>query len=353
MLIDYIETPEIFAQDTVRLPVVGDRFTAPVVGVMSYSYGNYKLRPTSQLPTLSRANLPRESVEPAPPNVLSVAAFNVYNLSPRDEPAKFQDIAETIVLGLASPDIVVLSEVQDGDGSANTDLVSADVTAGLLLEAIVQEGGPSDYVYVDVPPERGRDGGQPGGNIRVGFLFREDRVELVSRPGGDASTPAAVVSHGGAPALEPSPARVDPGNRAFSGSRKPVAAQFTFDGQPLFVVGNHFNSKGGDGYLFGQVQPPTFSTEHRRVLQAGVVRNFVEEILAVDPDAYVIVAGDLNDFAFSAPLRELSGPDCSLVNLAAELLPESEIYSYIYEGNSQVLDHILVSPDCVLTRTLL
>jgi uncharacterized protein len=166
---------------------------------------------------------------------------------------------------------------------------------------------------------------------------------LIRRPGGDATTPAAIRSEGGAAALYPSPARINPTDRAFSGSRKPIVAEFRFRGTTLFVIGNHFNSKGGDGYVFGPVQPPTFNSEVKRSLQAEIVRQFVEEIYASDPDAYVVVAGDLNDFAFSRPIQTLIGSENVLLNLAEELLPESEIYSYIYEGNSQALDHILVS----------
>ena len=39
-------------------------------------------------------------------------------------------------------------------------------------------------------------------------------------------------------------------------SRKPLAAEFRYRGKPLFVIGNHFNSKGGDDPTFGRFQPP-------------------------------------------------------------------------------------------------
>ncbi len=344
ILIDYIEDFPIYTQDPVVLPVVGDEFTGPITGIMSYSYGNFKIRPLAQLPPVTPRRLPRESVEPAnDPAVLSLAAFNVYNLSPRNEAAKFRDLAETIVDGLAAPDIVVLSEVQDGDGARQAGPPSSELTIGQLLESISDAGGPADYRYTDISPEVNRDGGEPGGNIRVGFLYRSDRVELVNRPGGDATTAATIRAEDGKAALYPSPARIAPTDRAFAGSRKPLVVEFRFRGETVFVIGNHFNSKGGDSYLFGHVQPPNFHSEVQRTAQAEVVRQFVEEILAVDPTALVVVAGDLNDFVFTPPIRALGGADHVLLNLAEELLPESEIYSYIYEGNSQVLDHILVS----------
>jgi hypothetical protein len=71
-----------------------------------------------------------------------------------------------------------------------------------------------------------------------------------------------------------------------------------------------------------------------------VVNGFVADLLTRDPSANVIVLGDFNDFAFSAPLTALAGT--VLTDLVASL-PEGERYSYVFEGNSQTLDHILVS----------
>ena len=79
-----------------------------------------------------------------------------------------------------------------------------------------------------------------------------------------------------------SPGRVDPTNSAFNASRKPLAGEFTFNGQKLFVIGNHFNSKGGDDPLFGRFQPPTLSSETQRNQQAQIVNNFVDSILALN-----------------------------------------------------------------------
>ncbi len=76
--------------------------------------------------------------------------------------------------------------------------------------------------------------------------------------------------------------------------------------------------------------------------QTQIVHDFVESILKIDPKARVIVLGDLNDFHFSPPLQTLKGDH--LHNLI-ETLPVGERYTYVYDGNSQVLDHILVSKD--------
>jgi predicted extracellular nuclease len=56
----------------------------------------------------------------------------------------------------------------------------------------------------------------------------------------------------------------------------------------------------------------------------------------------VIVLGDINDFEFSETSQILTSGN-ALVDLP-RTLPAAERYSYVFQGNSQVLDHILVSP---------
>ena len=141
-----------------------------------------------------------------------------------------------------------------------------------------------------------------------------------------------------------SPGRIDPTNAAFNNSRKPLAGEFRFHSSTLFVIGNHFNSKGGDNPLFGRFQPPVLASEPQRVQQAQAVNGFVDQILAENASANVIVLGDLNDFDWSTPLTTLRGSPPVLSNLYSTL-PVQERYSYVFDGNSQALDHILVSPN--------
>ncbi len=115
---------------------------------------------------------------------------------------------------------------------------------------------------------------------------------------------------------------------------------FEVNGETLYLINNHFNSKGGDSALFGDEQPPVLESEVQRLLQAQVVHDFVAEMLAVDPDANIVVMGDLNDFQFSAPVLLLQG---DLLTNLVNTLPVEERYSYIYDGNCQILDQMLVS----------
>ncbi len=320
----------------------GDAFSAPLVGVLDYSFGNFKLLVTTS-PTVVSGGLTRETVPAPGVGELSIATFNVENLDPNDPPTKFTELAGLIVNNLAAPDLLSLEEVQDANGPVNDSVVDATPTFDQLIAAIQSAGGPT-YQFRQIDPLDDQDGGEPGGNIRVGFLFRTDRgLSFVDRPGGDATTPTTIVSNGGTPELSISPGRVDPQNTAWSspeGVRKPLVGEFTYDGRPLFVITNHWKSKGGDDPLFGRFQPPTLVTEAQRVAEAQVVNDFVDSILAVDSNAAVVVLGDLNDFDFSPPLTTVEG---GVLTSLVETLPAAERYSFVFEGNAQALDHILVS----------
>ena len=319
---------------------VSDSFPGAAVGVLDYSFGNFKLQLTA-VPTAVPGALTQEEATPAGAGEVAVATFNVENLDPGDGAAKFGELAGLIVSNLRSPDILAVEEIQDNNGPTNDSVVDATTTYNTLTAAIQAAGGPT-YQFRQINPVDDQDGGEPGGNIRVGFLFRTDRgLSFVDRPGGGSTTATAVVNNGGVPELSASPGRLDPTNAAFNTSRKPLAGEFLFNGVRLFVIANHFNSKGGDQPLFGHFQPPTLGSELQRNQQAQIVNDFVDDILAVDSNAKIAVVGDLNDFEFSNPLSTLKGG--GVLNALIETLPQAERYTYVFEGNSQSLDHILLS----------
>lgn len=319
---------------------VGDTFAGPIVGVIDYSFANYKLYNTEPLPALVNGGHEREvtALEPQADRV-TIASYNIENFSARADAEKVRRIADSIVGNLKRPDILGLIEMQDNSGPQDDGVTDASQSAQVLIDAVAKRGGPA-YRYVDIAPEDKRDGGQPGGNIRVGFLYNPERVRLAERPAGDAVTAVLVETEQGMARLSYNPGRIDPANPAFANSRKPLAAEFWFGDKPLIVIANHFNSKGGDGPLFGVRQPPVLASEAQRVEIAKAVNGFVRDIHAADPQANVVVLGDLNDFPFSRPLRTLEG---DVLRNMVETLPAGERYTYVYQGNSQALDHILVS----------
>ena len=260
-----------FGGGTMPAANVGDTIAA-ATGPLDYSFGNFKLEVTAA-PVVTTVPLPREVGAAAPANGISVATYNVENLASTEAQSKFDGLAGQIVDNLHSPDIVVVEEIQDNDGTVTASPTAANLTWDKLIATIAAHGGPT-YSYRQIDPVAGADGGAPGGNIRQGFLFRTDRgLAFVDRPGGDATTAAQVADVGGMPQLSVSPGRIAPNDGAWNASRKPLVGEFTYAGRTLFVVGNHFNSKGGDEPLFGRFQPPHRSSEVQRHQQATLVND--------------------------------------------------------------------------------
>ncbi|BAZ33978.1 5'-nucleotidase/2',3'-cyclic phosphodiesterase (plasmid) [Cylindrospermum sp. NIES-4074] len=328
----------LFTNSIAPIVNVGASFST-ITGVVDYSFNNYEVLPTS-LTVTSPGSLSKEVTNLAPTtNQLTVATFNVENLDPGDGATKFNNIASRIVNNLKSPDIISLEEIQDNNGPTNNGVVDASTTYQTLINAIVASGGPT-YQYRQIDPVNNTNGGEPGGNIRVGFLYNPNRVTFVDRSGGTSTSNTTVTNVGGVPTISASPGLIDPTNSAFNTSRKPLFGEFTFNGQTVYVISNHFNSKGGDQPLYGPNQLPALSSEIQRNQQATVVKNFVKSILDINPNANVVVAGDLNDFEFSNPLSTLESAG---LNTLIETLPANERYTYNYQGNAQTLDQILLS----------
>ncbi len=282
---------------------VGDRF-GDITGVVGYFNGNFEVLPTAVNVTSGGLQRTVASV-PSGGDRLTVASYNVQMLDTSD-PARFATLAGQIKNNLKNPDIIALQEIKE---SGDTRTVGAAIIAGLAAQ------GVTGYAYAD-----GGAAGSNGGTIRTGYLYRTDRVSL---PGGTIVQDDAV----------------------FDNFRPALQATFVFNGQEVTLINNHFAAKLGSTPLYGTTQPPINGREAIREAQAQFVNNLVDSILATNPNANVIVLGDLNEFSFSRALANLRGTGAAevLYDLADRLLDPLNAYDYNFEGNSQLLDHILVS----------
>ena len=310
---------------------VGDAL-GHVRGPVSYRFGNFEVLVLTEPVVESAGLVPETTALVGTATHLTVGSFNVYNLDPNDHDksadladGQFAALADQIVHRLRAPDVLALQEVQDNSGAANDGTTSADQTAQTLIAAIAAAGGPK-YEYADVAPPDGADGGQPGGNIRVAYLYQPARVALIG-----------------------SVERIE--DDAFRRSRKPLKAAFDFKGTKLTVINCHFSSKFGSPPLFGRIQPPTNGGLAQRLAQAAFIHDLVAELLAADPNANIVVLGDLNENSFPlAPvqpppghvLQTLAGTPPILFNLG-DAEDGDSAYSYNFQGISQQLDHLLVS----------
>ncbi|MDL4819205.1 endonuclease/exonuclease/phosphatase [Actinomadura opuntiae] len=360
LLRDGDANPERIVLDDALAPLpgmnVGDRLPGANDGVLDYSYGDFTLLLTAA-PRRAGGGLPQEVARPQKPGELAVGTAGLAGLSPDSPAQRFRDLAGDIVQGLGSPDLVTVSGLQDNSGPEDDGTVAADQTVAQLITAISEAGGPA-YDWRSVNPRDGADGGGKGGNSRVGFLFRTDRgLAFVDRPApadpmaGDppAGQPdpsvtavAAVRRPDGSAGLSLSPGRIAPRDAAWSGARKPLAGEVTWRGRRIIVVADDWYPRSGDDQpAFGRFQPPSRPTEWRRDAQARVVAGFVRSAQAAGKRADVIVTGGLNDGGTSAPVRTLT-QGTGLTDLVARL-PAGDRYTAVSGGNSEDLDHILLS----------
>ncbi|MEM6333727.1 MAG: endonuclease/exonuclease/phosphatase family protein [Planctomycetota bacterium] len=297
-----------------------------ITGVLDYDFRDYRLRPLAPVNHVPVPLVQETTTLAGDSDTLLVASYNVLNLSANSSATKFDNLASQIVNNLNTPDIVALQEIQDNSGEIDNGVTAADQTLQALVDAIAAEGGPS-YSFIDNVPVDGFNGGVPGGNIRTAYLYRDDRVTLTDPTG---------------PLLG---AEFDP---AFFGSRKPLLGTFEFAGETIYIVNNHFTAKSGSDALFGEDQPPLNAQEggsNGRIAQAQFVNDYIDGLLAIDPEARVLVLGDLNEWQFEDALLALAGQGSEqvLTNLDTLIADPTDLYSFVFEGNATLLDHALVS----------
>lgn len=133
-------------------------------------------------------------------------------------------------------------------------------------------------------------------------------------------------------------------------ARNIVEAKLDVDGHPLYVFNNHWKSGASDA-----------KTEQQRVQNAGVLRQRLDELLKQDPQADILIGGDLNsqynqkrryrtlprtgiNDVLGSQGSELSirGPARDLYNLWFELPPEKR-GSDTFKGEWGTLMHLIVS----------
>ncbi len=269
-------------------------------GPLAFTYGAYKIEPIS-LPVTSPVERPLPTLEPVGAGEFSVATFNVENLfdsstpHPSDPPIPSRsqyelDLKKTAsaIEAMGAPTIVGLQEVENIG----------------ILEKLVEQNAIVGYGYQPFLIEGGDSRG-----IDVGYLVRTGQatVEGVTAfPGPNELT-----------------------------SRHPLVITTTVHldsgDQTVYVINNHFLSMSG-----GELP-----TEPVRKAQAAWNVTLVERILAQDPQAHVVVMGDLNSFYESPPLDVLRE---SGLHHVYEFVEPERPYTYIYQGESETLDHILVTP---------
>jgi predicted extracellular nuclease len=288
-----------YGPETLPFAVARGDTVTNVTGPLAFTYDNYKIEPLTE-PEIARAERPLPVLTPASPGSFTVATFNVENLfdfqdpHPSDPPRpslgeyqhRLSKTAEAI-RAMGAPTVIGLQEVE-----------SIEVLQDLAEQEALIEFDYQPYL-IEGTDSRGID---------VGYLVRGDQ--------------ANVLGVGAYPAPEGLT------------SRPPLLITVTLQaaGNPIvYLLNNHFTSLSG-----GEE-----ATEPRRDAQASWNATLVAGLLQDDREALVVVLGDLNSYYDSQPLDSLRE---SGLRHVYELVDPDLPYTYIYEGECETLDHILVTP---------
>jgi len=313
---------------------VGAKLISPISAPLHYRVDSYQLALTEPFKHEDHfVSLTKSSLE-ASDNSLTIMTLNCFNLDPHIESeelvmnprqdidddwgeGRFHTLGQAVVLQANSPDIVALQEIQDNDGAEISDVVDASKTYELLIQTI-QELSGIRYDWVDIEPEVGADGGQPGGNIRNGYLYNPNRVELIKE---------SVRVFG--KEME-----------CFEGSRKPLVCEFVekTSGNKLAIINVHLASKRHQTSIFSPEEPGVDHKLTVRIEQAIAIREEARKIH--DKGCEYYITGDFNDTENSETMDYLVG--LNSVNLV-DILAKDERYDYNHRGKLQVLMHGIVS----------
>jgi hypothetical protein len=312
---------------------------APVFGPLDYAFDEYRVSLDSAVPLAVAPGMARRPLPAALPSELSIVSLNVLNFFPTSGSAaaqaafaaRVEQTATTIVEHLRTPDILGLIEVGDINGLRQLgDRINT--LAGTSYEAYLLESDDDT-----------------GNDQDVGYLVNLARVGVETEP--------YQIGRGETfPFCSSTEVLFD---------RPPFVLEASFDGMPVTVILNHLRSLidvNSTAPVDARFAPCT-ETEGGRVREKrrmGAER-LADEIQA-RADENLVVIGDMNAFEVNDGYGDIIGtlegtpadPDSVVepsvdrwsytMKAVARLVPGEERYSYVFQGNAQVLDHILVNP---------
>lgn len=264
------------------------------------------------------------SSAPAAGTSITVGTLNAWNWFDTDDDPRTRDtiyqpeqyrarlvkLAGLIARDLEAPDVLTLQEIENQ--RTLDDLLAMPQLAGLGYR----------YVLSEKADTRG---------IRNAIMYREGRLVLRSleEPNPISNQPPEDPNLIGADRLFARSSMV--ATFGFAGTTDAKHAAFT-------IINNHFKSKlGGDFY------------EPRRRAQGAFIGGLVDALRGAEPNLPVIVAGDMNatydDGAYQ--LLERRGGMGGEQRLwdTVRALPDEDRYTYVYRGQKNLLDHLMVTPD--------
>ncbi len=314
--------PELFEMDPNGAGLPNQNFNSltlfQATGPLTFAFGDYQLRPTALTVGAELQPLPQPA-RAAQPGELSLATLNMFRLfaGQADRLAKFSIYIRD---EMGAPDVIAVQEV---DVIETLEALATEINmddSSLNYTAFLEEGN-------DV------------GGIDVGFLVKDTvQVNSVTQVGKNT-----IFTFDGSLLNDRPPLILD---AEYLGSAVP----FPF----TFMVVHQRSLNGIDDPLDGN------RVRLKRFEQALFVANQVQALQDADPDIHLVVAGDFNAFEFTDGFVDVLGQVTGNLDPLGALVPgtdvvdpdltnqilslsEEERYTFIFEGNAQVLDHFLTS----------
>jgi len=311
---------------TARHPLRAGDTAIGVQGVLTYSYGEYLVEPTT-IPTFISTNT-RKLTAPAVGGSLRVASFNVENYFNGDGCGEgfptsrgaatltdFERQRDKLVKALVglNADIIGLEEIEnDGFGPQSA---IYDIVRGMNAAAPIG----TSYAYVTPSVDQlGTDA------ITVALVYCTQTVKPVGNP--------ATMLMSDLPEM----------------SRPPLAQTFAdkASGAELTVVVNHFKSKStssahGPDRDQGDGQG---CWNRNRTQAASVLLTWIAANPTETSDSDVLIIGDLNCYTHEDPITTFT--DGGYTDLMSRFSKGSQ-YTYVYMGEAGALDHALASSTLV------
>jgi len=317
---------------SIRLNVSSFVTLTNVTGPLDFTFGDYKVLPD---PTISASpNITATPVPAANCDEFTVGSFNLENFTSINA-TRMSKAALAIRTVMMSPDIIGVEEV-------GTLAVLQALADKINMDSVA--AGMPDPQYQAYLVES--DGDPTDADIDVGFLVKSSRVTVasVTQEGADTTF-------------------IDPisGEPALLNDRPPLILRATVQSGPggpsvpVTVIVNHLRSlidvdtDPGDG--------PRVRAKRRAQAEylAGLVQSFQDENLVLVGDfnafqfndGYVDVIGTVRGTPTQADQVVLASNDLVNPDLTdlVDTLSADQRYSFTFEGNPQVLDHVIVDQE--------
>lgn len=349
------------AAQTGAVPIAVDARTnvMGLVGVLDYGDSTYTLLPDPGLSIVTTGGMLSRDVSTPLADEVTIGGFNLLRfyddvndaggdvaLTPEAFTRRLAKTARAICVMIDAPDILGVVEVEN--------LNALEHLAAAINDAVIG-GCATDPQYVPYLVE-----GNDVGKINIGYLVSTRQVAP-----GVPRVEVLEVAQFGKTDVDTNPN----GSTSVLNDRPPLLlrARIHRDASnhfPVTVIANHLRSLNG----VNSTDPGSngWSTDGARIRakrasQARYLANLVQARQAADPTENLVLVGDFNAFEYSDGYVDVMGivtgreaPESEVLNyvdspVVAPLTnmtfsrPADDRYSYVFEGNAQTLDHIVVN----------